>query len=127
MTGEYYDLWNGRVLPVVTTWARRDYTAHVLRGHDDERDVAGEWILTWTDGINIWLEEYELPWQALARLAALVAAAEQDVFLVHPPSSRGINEGRAFVEEAERFVSRTVHTSSCQPGCDGTDPENHDV
>lgn len=123
----YYELDDGRVLPVETSWARHDYTARVLRGHDDPRDVAGEWLLTWTDGINVWLEEYEFPWQALARLTALVAAVEQQVFMVHDPSNRGEAESRAFVREAERFVSRTVHAHDCLPGCDGTDPIRHDV
>jgi hypothetical protein len=117
----YYLEADGEALPVVAEFEGHHYSAHVL--HDVNGDV--EWIVTWTDGINEWVERYELPWHALARLAALVAAAEQDVFLVHDFVNRG--EHVAFVAEADRFVSRTVHASSCAPGCDGTDPANHRV
>lgn len=119
-----YELPSGEVLDVVTAWERSRYSAYVLR--DPEAPV--EWALTWTDGINEWVEWYDQPWVALARLAALVAAVEQDVFLVHANDAAERGAGPAtFVSEAERFVSRTVHASSCQPGCDGTDPVNHQV
>lgn len=121
---EVYELEDGRVGVVVLEWERHDYTARVLRtdgGPPDE--VAGDWVLTWSDGINRWIDPpYEFPWQAIARLAALVAAVEQSVFLVHLGSGR---DHTTFVEEAERFVARTVHASSCPPGCDGTDTMNH--
>lgn len=118
-----YELADGERLPVVAEYHGVDYDAYVL--HNVE--AAGEWVVTWTDGINHWVEEYDYPWHAFARLAALVAAADQQVFLVHDPSNRGATEGRAFREEAERFVSRTVHASSCGTGCDGTDAANHQV
>jgi hypothetical protein len=110
-----------RWLPVVAEFSGHRWNGHVL--HDVE--AAGEWIVTWTDGINEWLERYDYPWHALARFAALVAAAEQDVFLVHDSSDP--HGPLNFVAEAERFVSRTIHASSCEPGCDGTDPVNHQV
>lgn len=121
MNSTYHLEADGEALPVVAEFEGHHYSAHVL--HNVNGDV--EWIVTWTDGINEWVECYELPWHALARLTALVAAAEQDVFLVHDPSSRDHAEGLAFVVEADRFVSRTVHASSCALGCDGTDPANH--
>lgn len=109
----------GRRLPVVARHGGHDWTAWVLY----RVEAAHEWVLTWTDGINVWLEEYDQAWHALARLAALTAAVEQDVFLVH---GSDVGSGRVvFVSEVERFVSRTVHASSCAPGCDGTDPVNH--
>jgi hypothetical protein len=103
-----------RDVPVVAHVVYHDWSARVL--HDVE--AAGEWPVTWTDGINVWFERYDYPWHALARLAALVAAVEQEVFLVHDVTNRG--EQATFVDEAERFVSRTVHAHSCRPGCDGT-------
>lgn len=119
----YYLEADGEALPVVAAHHGVHYAARVLR------DVASddEWVLTWTDGVNEWVERYEHAWHAFARLAALVAAVEQDVFLVHDPTNRGPAEHAAFLGEAERFVSRTVHASSCRPGCDGTDPVNHQV
>lgn len=118
---ELYELDDGQLVPVVIKWQRHHYSARVVRVDDGPEDeVDGTWALTWTDGINVWYEEYELPWQAIARLAALVAAAEQEVFLVHDPSNRGAAEGAAFVEEAERFVARTVHAFNCPAGCDGS-------
>lgn len=120
MNEMYYLDEDGEALPIVAEHQGHRYAAHVLR--DESPDV---WVIIWTDGINTWKEEYHLPWQAFARLAALVAAAEQDVFLVHDPSNRGATDGEAFRNEVERFVSRTVHASSCRPGCDGTDPVNH--
>lgn len=117
MTTETYYLEDGDgPLPVVAEHHGVHYAARVLR----DVDADDEWITTWTDGINEWVERYEYPWHALARLAALVAAVEQDVFLVHDPSNRGEAEHAAFVEEADRFVSRTVHAFNCPPGCDGT-------
>lgn len=127
MTTQHFELTDGRLVPVLCEVLRRDYAAYVLRiDEGDPDDVAGVWALTWTDGINWWYEEYEFPWLALARLAALVAAVEQDVFLVHDPSNRGNAEGLAFLEEAERFVRRTVHAFNCPAGCDGTGSTNHD-
>lgn len=112
-----------RWLPVVAAFEGSNWLAHVL--NDDDGDTTQPWILTWTDGINEWIERYELPWNALARLAALVAAVEQDVFLVH--RSDDPHGPLDFLAEAERFVSRTIHASSCAPSCDGTDPANHQV
>lgn len=116
-----YELTDGRLLPVTAEHHGHDYAAYVL--HDVE--TFHEWLLTWTDGINVWLEEYHHPWHAYARLAALVAAAEQDVFLVHDLQDGDPAARDAVVDEVERFVSRVVHASSCAPGCDGTDPVNH--
>ncbi len=116
-----HELTDGRRLPVIAEFSGVDYDAYVLQ----EVEAAHEWLVTWSDGINEWLEEYDYPWHALARFTALVAACEQQVFLVHDVESRG--ERAAFVEEAERFVSRTVHASSCGIGCDGTDDANHQV
>lgn len=111
-----------RSVGVTAVYHGPTWEAHVL--HDV--NGASPWITTWTDGINTWFERFDEPWHALARLAALVAAVEQEVFLVHDwvvkPDDRDL-----FVAEAERFVSRTVHASSCQPDCDGTDPANHQV
>jgi len=120
-----YELPSGETLNVVTVWERTRYSAYVLQ--DPEAPV--EWALTWTDGINEWVEWYEQSWHALARLAVVVAACDQDVFLVHAGDPAEFNEPgpAAFVAEAERFVSRTVHASSCAPGCDGADPVNHQV
>lgn len=122
---ETYELADGRVVPVLAEWTRHDYSARVLRlDGGDERDSIELCALTWTDGINVWYEEYELPWNALARLAALVAAAEQDVFLVHRSDDpRGPLD---FVEESERFVRRTVHAFNCPPGCRGDSPMHAD-
>lgn len=121
MTSNMYELTDGRRLPVAAEHHGHDYVAYVL--HDVE--AAHEWLLTWTDGINVWLEEYHLPWHAYARLAALVAAAEQDVFLVHDLQDGDVAAHEAVVVEVERFVARTVHASSCPTSCDGTDPANH--
>lgn len=118
----HYELPSGEALPIAARHYGDDYSAYVL--YDAEAPVS--WIVTWTDGINDWVEGFEQPWHAYARLAALVAAVEQQVFLVHD-GDRNPAELRVFVSEVERFVSRTVHASSCAPGCDGTDPVNHRV
>lgn len=115
-----YELEDGRELAVAAWHPGHDYEARVLHAVE----AAHEWVVTWTDGINEWVEEFDEPWHAYARLAALVAACEQDVFMVHD-ETRGHHEKLAFVSEVERFVSRTVHASSCRTGCDGTDPVNH--
>lgn len=113
--GPTYELTDGRQLPVVAEHQGHDYTAYVL--YDVE--AAHEWVLTWTDGINHWLEAWDYPWHAYARLAALVAACEQQVFLVHEPAPNEVGS-RAFVEEAERLVRRTVHAFNCPPNCDAS-------
>jgi len=110
-----------RDVPVVAVFDGHNWSGRGL--HDVES--AGEWAVTWSDGINTWFERYDYPWHALTRFAALVAAVEQDVFLVHDTDDpRRLLD---FVEESERFLSRVVHASSCRPGCDGTDPVNHQV
>lgn len=81
--------------------------------------------VSWTDGINMWDERYDDLAVAFARLAALVRAADAGTYLVHQWDA--IEGTPAFEREAERFISRTVHASSCQVGCDGTDPANHEV
>lgn len=116
-----YELTDGRVLDVTAEHHGADYSAYVLHAVE----AFHEWVLTWTDGINHWLEEYHQSWHAYARLAALVAAAEQDAFLVHDLQDGDPVARRAVVDEVERYVSRTVHASGCRPGCDGTDPVNH--
>lgn len=122
---ETFQLDDDRVVPVLTRWVRHDYSAHVLRlDEGDERDALGETALTWSDGINVWYEEYEFPWLALARLAALVAAVEQDVFLVHDEVAHPGDE-RRFLDDANRFVCRTVHAFNCPTSCRGDSP-NHD-
>lgn len=118
-----YELTDGRHLPVVAEHHGHDYAAWVL--HDVE--AFHEWVLTWTDGINHWLEEYHLPWHAYARLAALIAAVEQGVFLVHDLQDGDLAAHEAVVDAIERFIARSVHASSCAPGCDGTDPVNHET
>lgn len=119
--GPRYELTDGRELPVTAEHQGHDYVAYVLY----DVDAAHEWLVTWTDGINVWLEEYHHPWHAYARLAALVAAVEQQVFLVHDPGVHGTRDRDRFVEEAERLVRRTVHAFDCPADCDGTGP-NHD-
>lgn len=114
---------DGKLLPVIAEYLSHDWSARVLH----RVEVTREWELHWTDGINVWLEDYDQPWHALARLAALIAAVEQDVFLVHDLQDGNPVAYDAFTDEVDRFVSRTVHTSSCRPGCDGTDPVNHQV
>lgn len=114
---------DGKLLPVIAEYPSHHWSARVLH----RVGVTREWELHWTDGINVWFEDYERPWHALARLAALVAAVEQDVFLVHDLQEDSPGTHAAVVDEVERFVSRTVHASSCEPGCDGTDPANHQV
>lgn len=113
-----YELPSGEALYVAARHYGDDYSAYVL-----PRDE-GNWVVTWTDGINHWVEEFEQPWHAYARLAALIAAVEQQVFLVHD-AHRQPDELLRFVDEVERFVSRTVHASNCDVDCDGTDPVTH--
>lgn len=108
-----FELPDGRRLPVVAEFDGHDYVAHVV--HDVE--AAYEYLITWTDGVNSWLEGYHFPWLALARLAALIAACEQDVWLVHDSSTQP-----AFEDEANRFIGRTVHAFNCPPGCRGDSP-----
>jgi hypothetical protein len=115
-----YELTEGEHLPVVAEYVQHDYTAWVLY----RVEAAHEWLVTWTDGINQWCEEYDYPWHAFARLAALVAACDQQVFLVHDPSNRGPAEGEAFREEADRFVARTVHAYNCASTCYGDGPKH---
>lgn len=110
-----------RDVPVICEYRAHHWTARVL--YDVE--AGGEWPVTWTDGINLWFERYAFPWQALARLAALVAAVEQDVLLVHDPGARD-GDDRAFVDEAERFVRRTVHAFNCPADCRGDSPLHGD-
>ena len=127
-TGELFELTDGRQVPVTGEYHGVDFAAFVLRDAPDVEpdDYVGGWIVTWTDGINWWFEgNYELPWQALARFAALVAACEQQVFLVH--DGEDPDQRDAFVVEANRFVARTVHASSCPAGCSGTSVANHQV
>lgn len=122
MTTFPYEDENGeRWLGVVATYEARDWNGRVLH------DVSGShpWIVTWTDGVNVWVELWHDVSVALTRFASLIRAAESNTFLVHDVASR--DEGRYFEDLAERFISRVVHASSCQPGCDGTDPANHDV
>lgn len=123
MTTNLYELLDGRRLPVAAEHHGHDYSAYVL--HDVE--AAHEWLLTWTDGINHWLEEWHLPEHAFARLAALVRACDQQVFLAHQVDEvYGVTgAARAFEDEVERFMSRVVHASSCPSGCDRTDPTTH--
>lgn len=103
---------------VIAEYRERDYTAVLV-----QRDEG--FVLSWTDGINIWDENWDDVSVALTRLAALIRAADGGTFLVHDVQNR--DEGRYFESEAERFISRTVHASSCAPGCDGADPANHQV
>lgn len=112
---------DGWSYPVVASFHGHGYSAYVLHAVEE----GNQWVVTWTDGINRWVERYDEPWHALGRLASLVAACEQDVFLVHDVVNRG--EREAFLDEVERYVSRTVHASSCAPSCDGRDPVNHRV
>lgn len=117
----HYDLdEEPRDVPVVAHYRARHWSARVL--HDVE--AAGEWALTWTDGINVWFERYDYPWHALTRLAALIAAVEQEVFLVH--RSDDPHGPLDFVEESERFVRRTVHAFNCPAGCRGDSPLHDD-
>jgi hypothetical protein len=122
-TFEYTD---GREVPIVAEYHGHDFGAWVLH------DVEGfyPWPVTWTDGINFWLEGYDDVVVALARFTALLRACESNTFLVHHIDlGHRVDVGQrdAFEAEVERFVSRVVHASSCQPGCDGTDPANHQV
>lgn len=108
-----------RWLPVLARVVQRDWSAVVL---DDEQQEYG-FVVTWTDGINVWTERYEFVGVALARFAALVQAVTSNVFLVHDTYDPAAL--REFENEANGFFTRTVHASSCQAGCDGTDPMNH--
>lgn len=95
----------GEELPVVAHYRAHHWSARLL--YDVE--AAHEWILTWTDGINVWVEEWHESHVALARLAALVAAVERDVFLVHRGDLGDLGVAqRRFEDEVERFISRTV-------------------
>lgn len=126
MITQHFELADGRMVPILCEVVRHRYSAFVLRLDDgDPDDVAGTWSLTWTDGINWWHEEYELPWHALARLAVLVAAVEQDVLLVHDLQDGNRATRAAVVDEVENLIARTVHAFNCRPGCDATDPVNH--
>lgn len=119
----YADEEGERNLGVVAEYPGHDWTGRVL--HDVE--AFNPWLVVWTDGVNEWVEPFLEVHHALARLAALVVAAEAHTGFVQ----RDLNENpagrRAFEDEVERFVSRVVHASSCQPGCDGTNPANHQV
>lgn len=94
---------SGEELPVVARLVRHDWSARVL--YQVER--ANEWVLTWTDGINVWYEEWHSGELALLRLAALFRAEDQGVGLVHQ-SDVGVDAVR-FRDVAEDFLSRTVH------------------
>ena len=111
-------VFDGKLLPVTARFESHDWSATVLY----RIEASHEWELQWTDGINVWVEEWIYAWHAYARLAALVAAVEQDVFLVHGSEE----DHAAFVDEVERFVARTVHAFNCPPGCVGDSP-HHDV
>lgn len=100
-----YELADGRELPVVAEHHGTDYVAYVLRDAEAEHG----WILTWTDGINHWYEEWDRPWHAYARLAALVAAADQQVFLVHDLQDGNSAAHAEFRTAVETFLARTVH------------------
>lgn len=120
MTSNLYELTDGRHLPVVAEHHGHDYVAWVL--HDVE--AFHEWVLTWTDGINHWLEGWHTPEVVFARLAALVRACDQGTFLVH--DGEGFDRARtSFEAEVERFLVHVVHASSCPSECDGTDPTTH--
>lgn len=115
-TYPYEDENGERWLPVLGRVAQNDWSGYVL---DDENHQWG-FVVYWTDGINEWRERYSFVGEALARFAALVHAVTSSVFLVHQDDALP-----AFVEVANYFLGRTVHASSCQAGCDGTDPVNH--
>ena len=114
-----FELTDGRLVPVAAEHYGVSYHAWVL--HDVE--AANPWLVTWTDGINHWLDAWPSVEVAFARLAALVCACDQQTFLVHHGEDHPSRA--AFRVEVERFLSRTVHASGCAPGCDGTDPVNH--
>lgn len=116
--GEPYELEDGRYAKVVAEFHGSDYVAYTL--HDV--DAANPWIVTWTDGINTWLEAYELAWHGLARLAAVVAAAEQDVLLVDDLQDDDYTRHQKVVGQIEDLIARQVHSYNCPPGCDGTGP-----
>lgn len=130
-----HQLPSGELVPVTATHRFDHATIWLLRREDDVLDDATSdeptqrWVLTWTDGINDWVEEWDDAAVAYCRLAALVTAVESGTYLVHEDT---VHEGvdawrsrRAFVVEVERFLSRTVHASSCRVGCRGDDPVNH--
>lgn len=108
-----------RWLRVLARVVERNWSARVL----DDQEVNFGFIVTWTDGINTWVERYEYRATALARFAALVQAVESSVFLVHDTYDQAAL--REFENEAGAFFTRTVHASSCPGGCDGTDTMNH--
>jgi len=64
------------------------------------------WILTWTDGINVWNEGWHDVSVALTRFAALVRAADTDRFLTHPAESRA--GSRAFATRSEEFLEAVI-------------------
>lgn len=116
--GEPYELEDGRFARVVAEFHGVDYVAYTL--HDV--DAVNPWLVTWTDGINVWLEAYELAWHGLARLAAVVAAAEQGVFLIDDLRDDDYTRHEKVVEQIESLIARQVHSFNCLPGCDGTGP-----
>lgn len=122
-TYRYADERGERPLPVVAEYPGHDWTGRVL--HDVE--AFHPWLLVWTDGVNEWVEPFLEVHHALARFTALIVAAESHTFLVDRDLDTNVVGRQRFEREVERFVSRVVHASSCQPGCDGTDPANHEV
>lgn len=121
-----YELADGREVAVVAEYDGHNFVAWVL--HDV--DATMPFPVTWTDGINHWFEEWSNVSVALTRFAALIRAAESNTFFVHAidhGDAVNTQAARAFEDLAEQFISRVVHASSCQPGCDGTDPANHQV
>lgn len=117
-----HELASGERLPVAAEYCGSDYTVYVLRRAGSSR----EWVVTWNDGINHWYEEWDHPELAFARLAALVAAANQQTFLVHDPGARGDHDVVAFQNEVERFLSRTVHTPNDPTNYDNTLPTHRE-
>lgn len=95
----------GEELPVVGHYVQHHWSARVLY----QVEAAREWVLTWTDGINVWYEEWDRSYEALARLAALAAAVERESFLRHRASSElSWRDRREFVDHVEHFIDRTV-------------------
>lgn len=116
-----FELTDGTLVPVAAEYDGVHFHAFVL--HNVE--AAAPWIVTWTDGINWWDERWDDVVVTFARFAALLRASEQEVWLVHNAETHETQV--AFAAEAERFLSRVVHTSSCTLGCRGDDPTNHQV
>lgn len=84
---------------VIAEYRERDYTALLVQRSD-------EFVLSWTDGINLWEEVYAAPETGLVRLATLIRGVATSQFFANQWDP--IDGAPTFVDDVEAFFDRTL-------------------